>query len=430
MNLLIYSQKITPRITYVFKHICTRILGIEIGFTSQIEEFIAYSDAKLSYGKKPMGNEFFVQSYGLLNQQGFDDIEITVKEWEETKCFFSAGIVSKLPFDIFSASFYLLSRYEEYLPHVKDEKGRFLATESIAFKNEFLQEPVVDIWAYKFKNILAEAFSQLVFSSRKITYHTVINASQPFIYRNKGFLRSFSGIIKDLSKLKFKAIFHRFGSLLGFKTDPYTTFDWLINLIKSKKSKITVFFIIGESVNFEEGMNSNRNAFKLLVKNIADYMQVGILFSKKYLLEVNELKVEKEKIEAITNRNLISSMNEEYLVNLPDNYRNLIELEIEKDFTMVYENLIGFRASTCTPFLFYDLDYEIVTPLLIQPISLTTKGLNNISVSQRNAAIIKIEGSVKQVNGMFSVIFNNNDFMEINNDSNWKSVLLNLTNNE
>ncbi|MCF6308211.1 MAG: hypothetical protein L3J09_09665 [Flavobacteriaceae bacterium] len=430
MNLLIYSQKITPRITYVFKHICTRILGIEIGFTSQIEEFIAYSGAKLSYGKKPMGNEFFVQSYGLLTQQGFDDIEITVKEWEETKCFFSAGIASQLPFDIFSASFYLLSRYEEYLPHVKDEKGRFLATESIAFKNEFLQKPVVDIWAYKFKNILADAFPQLVFLSRKITYHTVINASQPFIYRHKGFLRSFSGIIKDLSKLKFKAVFYRFGSLLGFKADPYTTFDWLINLLKIKKFKITVFFIIGESVNFEEGMNSNRNAFKLLVKNIADYMQVGILFSKKYLLEVNELKVEKEKIEAITNRNLISSMNEEYLVNLPDNYRSLIELEIEKDFTMVYENVIGFRASTCTPFLFYDLDYEIVTPLLIQPISLTTRGLKGVSVSERDEAIIKIERSVKQVNGIFSMIFNNNDFMEINNDSNWKSVLLNLTNNE
>jgi hypothetical protein len=250
------------------------------------------------------------------------------------------------------------------------------------------------------------------------------------VYKHKGFLRSFSGFIKALSKLKFKAVFYRIGTLLGFNNDPYATFEWLINSLKNKKAKVTVFFIIGESVNFEEGMNSNRNAFKLLVKNIADYVLVGLLFSQNSLVEINDLKVEKEKIEAITNRSLINSMNEEYLVNLPDNYRNLIELEIEKDFTMVYENLIGFRASTCTPFLFYDLDYEIVTPLLIQPIALTSRGLKGVSVSERSAAINRIKRSVELVNGVFSIVFNNYNFMEINKKTNWKSVLLNLINNE
>ena len=32
---------------------------------------------------------------------------------------------------------------------------------------------------------------------------------------------------------------------------------------------------------------------------------------------------------------------------------------------MGYINHVGFRAGTCTPFLFYDLDFEIQTPLLI-----------------------------------------------------------------
>ena len=113
--LLIYTQKITPRIDYVFKHMCTRILGIKIGFTSVIEEFIAHSGPKLSYGKQAMGNELFVQSFGLLQQQGFEDVEVVVKKWNESPCFFSVSDKSSIPFDIFSAAFYLLSRYEEYL---------------------------------------------------------------------------------------------------------------------------------------------------------------------------------------------------------------------------------------------------------------------------------------------------------------------------
>ena len=64
--LLIYSLKTTQRITYTFKHICFRILGIEVKFTSTIEEFIAYSGPKLSYGKKELGNELFIQSSELL----------------------------------------------------------------------------------------------------------------------------------------------------------------------------------------------------------------------------------------------------------------------------------------------------------------------------------------------------------------------------
>ena len=40
----------------------------------------------------------------------------------------------------------MLSRYEEYLPHIKDEYGRFEAKESLAFKYGFLEIPIVDKW--------------------------------------------------------------------------------------------------------------------------------------------------------------------------------------------------------------------------------------------------------------------------------------------
>ena len=137
--LLVHTQKVTHRLDYAFKHICTRILGVKVKFTSVIEEFISHQGPKLSYGKQPVGNEFFVQSHGLLLEQGFDDVEISVNQWDDTQCFFATGGKSHLPYDIFSAAFYLLSRYEEYLPHVKDELGRFPAKASLAYKNGFLK---------------------------------------------------------------------------------------------------------------------------------------------------------------------------------------------------------------------------------------------------------------------------------------------------
>ncbi len=425
--ILIYTQKLSYRITYAFKHICTRILGIEVDFTSGIETFISHNGPKLSYGKKPLGNELFLQSYGLLTLHGFDSIDITVKDWDETKCFFSLGEKSKLPFDIFSASFYMLSRYEEYLPHVKDEKGRFTASESLAFKEGFLQYPVVDIWAYKFKTLLIANFEQLSFPHKSMSIYNLIDASQPYIYEQKGVLRTITGFSKDFFKFRLNAVFNRFAVLFGFKDDPYNTFEWIINTVKKSSTKLSIFFLLGESLNFNEGINSRRRTFKMLIKIISDYKQSGLVFSAEALKSFKFLKKEKQQLESITNRNLECSMNSEYLVSLPENYRNLVELEIKRDCTMVFENELGFRAGTCTPFLFYDLDYEIVTPLIIHPIALTTKALINKKDPEKISNINNVKDAVNKVNGTFSMIFRNSDFYSIKVNRVWRNLFTTLS---
>ena len=99
-------------------------------------------------------NELFVESHGLLFQTEIIDQELIFSKWEELPVFFSSTNKNTIPFDFFSASFYLVSRYEEYLPHFKDHYNRFKAVESLAFKNNFLQMPLINLWAEKFKGII------------------------------------------------------------------------------------------------------------------------------------------------------------------------------------------------------------------------------------------------------------------------------------
>ena len=185
-KLLIYVSAVTPRINYTFRHICTHILGLRIKFTSKIEEFIAHEGMKLSYGKQKLGNELFIQSSGLLSEQGFTDVEVRVSKWENTVCFFRSSKESDLPFDIFAASFYMLSRYEEYLPHVKDEHGRYPSSESLAYRKKFLEQPVVDIWALKFKTKLIERFDYLEFPTRTYNTKNILAVAEAYKYKKKG----------------------------------------------------------------------------------------------------------------------------------------------------------------------------------------------------------------------------------------------------
>ena len=58
----------------------------------------------------------------------------------------------------FAASFYLISRYEEYLPHEKDMYGRYAHENSLAYKERFLQLPLINIW-HRIGKIVKQKFA-------------------------------------------------------------------------------------------------------------------------------------------------------------------------------------------------------------------------------------------------------------------------------
>jgi len=421
--LLIYTPKITSRLKFVFKQICTRILGIPIDFTTTIEVFIAHSGLKMSYGPQPLGSEFFIKSNGLLFEQGLSDIEINVQNWGDSKCFFYVGEKSHLPFDIFSASFYLLSRYEEYLPHVKDEFGRFTKAYSLAYQHQFLDQPVVDIWAYKFKSELEVHFPDFTFKAKVYRIHPIIDVPMAYFFKNKGLLRSVGGFLSDLYHFRFKLFYERFLVLFGLKKDPFNTFNWIINRQKKSKQKFDVFFLVGDYSTYDKGINLNKREFVAQIKSIRDYCHVGLKTSFLALDDFDKLKQEKRRLDAVINSNSRKARASFSKVNLPTTYRNYVDLEIETDFSMGYPGTIGFRAGTCTPFLFYDLDFEVQTPLMVHPYQLMDFSLLKYnSFLDKKETLLKIIQQVKNVNGVFTPVFHNYTFSGWDRWSDFKTL--------
>ncbi|WP_426429496.1 polysaccharide deacetylase family protein [Winogradskyella sp. HB-48] len=421
--LLVYTHKITPRLKFTFKHICKRILGLEVKFTSKVEDFIAHDSLKMSYAKQPLSNELFVRSHNLLFESGISDLDITIHQWENTKGIFSTGERSDLPFDIFAASFYLLSRYEEYLPHVKDDFGRFMAKESIAYKHRFLNQPIVDIWAYKFRDVLLEHFPEFNFPERTYKIKPVIDVPMAYYYRKKGLLRTIGGTLKDIGKFRFKQLYQRYLVLMGFKRDPYDTFKWIITKQKQSDFKFMVLFLIGDYSTYDKNISVNKKEFVSLIKSVADYCDVGIKASYFSLEDITILKKEKLKMEAVINRDLQAVRHSFSKLNLPQSYRNLIELEIHQDYTMGYIDTLGFRAGTCTPFQYYDIDFEVETPLKINPYHcLDFALLKYQSELDKKEHLQKLIKEVKDVNGTFTPVFHNYTFSNLERWNGFRSL--------
>ena len=424
--LLIYTQKVTPRITYSFKHICTGILKIPVTFTSKIEEFIAHEGMKISYGKQSLGNEIFIQSVDLLQEQGFADVEFKVQDWEGTPCFFTVSEKSSIPFDIFAAAFYLLTRYEEYSPHVKDEQGRFPASESLAFREGFLHLPVVDIWAYKFRKLLQERFPQNELPVREKQIHNVISVTEAFCYRKKGIVRAVVGFLVDLIQFKIKYVVDRVQVMMNFKKDPFDNYTGIIKFLKKYRISLKFMFQVSDFSTHDRNINHNRLEFQSLVKSVADYAEVGLLLGYYANQKMKVLKNEKLRLESILKRSIDSGMNSKYNLLLPDTYNHMAELEFRNDYSMGYPEALGFRAGTCSPFLFYDINFEVTTPLLVHPYAISIQALEGIKENEIKSQIAEIKWNINFVDGNLIAVYTNEDFSEYSNAKRNYEILKNI----
>jgi len=423
--LLIYTHRITPRLTYIFKHIFSRILQIPISFTTKVEEFVAHSGPKITYTTAALGKEFFIKNNSLLFNQGVNDVLIKVNQWDEVPCFFSAGEDSSIPYDIFAASFYLMSRYEEYQPHVSDENERFSAENSLAFQKGFLEKPVIDLWAYKLVKKLKEKYPDYSFPNRKATYLSTINVNNAFAYKHKGIIRNIGGFFRDIAKFSLRSFARRMLVLLGLKEDPYNTFESIIKLGKQHNLKTIFFFLFSEYTTYDKNISYANTGYKLMIKSIIDYAPFGQLFSYYTMRNSQKLNKEKKRFENIVNRPVLKSRQFYNRFDIPKSYQNLIDAGIEEDYSMGYNTHVGFRASTCTPFYFYDLDFEIQTPLKVYSFAVfveTLKKREQLTPKEALLKIFSLQHEVQKVNGTFVSVFQNATLSDMQTNIAWADV--------
>ncbi|SEB01217.1 DUF7033 domain-containing protein [Pedobacter hartonius] len=347
MKLLVYVPLLTPRIKYIFNFIFNDILQTQVGFSSNVSEFRASDVAKITYGDQPEKDEpFFKQSDFLLSH--------TISAPTLKTTIFGDMIVpfavdnSSLPFDVFAAAFYFVSRYEEYLPFKPGPEGNYPAEASLQSKLKLLEFPVIDGWALMLKNMLLQRYPKLYFGKKEFEFFPLIcmynSPEQASAFLSGQVMRLFKKLRLKLEKAS----------------------------IEPKISGLQLF------------LNEQHEKFNLN----------PVYFYRR----TQELDMICEK-----------------QFSFPKSYLHLIKNGATKDFRMGYANTIGFRAGTCTPFFWYDLQLEKTTHLLVHPIAINDEILklnrtfNIDDVLSRWGTLIE---NVKLLNGHFYLLWHKESLPE------------------
>lgn len=411
---LMYSEKITPRLRYTVKWIM-HVLNCEFAFTEDVEEYKNFHGAKIFYGARVehQGDGIQIIPSGFLQEAGIRQFEPDVKgEGSEIVLFPGAGDTG---YDLFSMVFYLISRYEEYLPFEADVYGRFKAVNSFAAKHQFLQEPVVDLRVNEFGKLLQEKFPHLNLQKPKLVTVFTYDIDVVFKYLARGSVKSCLLIGRDILTGKWSRMKERIAVLSGRKKDPWDVYDYIREELGQAGIKGIFFFLTAGGTEYDHNIDMSKVAVReKAFTKITD--AEGVALHPSFYSSEREGVILKEKkcLEKYSARKIVASRQHFLKFRLPDTYRELIDAGITEDYSMAFAETPGFRAGTSRPFPFYDLLKEVETRLTVYPscwMDATFVNYESNRTDDAGESALEFFRKVKSLGGMFIPIFHN-DILE------------------
>lgn len=423
--MILFANTITPRLQYISDFITKEIIGNAFQLTTDISTFTQHIGPKINYSNQQISeNEFWIKPHSLLFEKETAQQKIECFIINNNKSFFRTS--GDFPFDIFAASFYLLSRYEEYLPHKKDMYGRYAHENSLAFKENFLHLPLINIWLKDLKAALKKKFPEFMVHDSQFTFLPTYDIDEAFSYKNKTFWRTLGGFVKNTLHGQWSKIKERIQVLRGKKKDPYDSFEWMDKLHHQFNLKPTYFFLIAPK-NFEYDKNilPSKRAMQELIKKHASLYNIGIHPSWQCRDRLSLINSEIKSLENITGNKITSSRRHYLKFTLPQTFRVMIDAGITKEHSMGYASVNGFRASVASPFYWYDLEREVATNLLLYPFCLMDANSfyeQKFTAQQALEEMRRYYKVIKAVNGLMITLWHNTFFGTDELFTGWKEA--------
>jgi hypothetical protein len=362
---IVYSHTLTPRLQYVIDFL-SQYYNTPIKIICDEEKYLANPDPhRINYSYHRLGkNEIWIHSHVLLFESTIRPVKIECFDHHRYKAFFKAE--GDTGFDLFAAIFYLITRYEEYLPHQKDDYGRYSHQGSLAFREGFLHLPLINIWLEDFRDLLTDHLPAIRLPAPVFSFQATYDIDIAWSFRAKGFKRNIGSLARLFFKGQWSAMLQRLSVIQGKRQDPFDAYEWMDNLHRQVNLQPLYFFLLAEQRGrFDRNTDVRNPAFQTLIKDTAANYRIGLHPSWASGDHPGLLKKEKALLEKLSEKSINTSRQHYIRFALPASFRQLLSVGIVNDYSMGYATINGFRASVATPFYWYDLKEEIKTPLQI-----------------------------------------------------------------
>lgn len=410
-RLLIYSDRISNRFTCVCDFIFNRVLGVKHELTTDFTAFKNSASFRINYSDETVTSTVQIIPNSLLFETEIR-AEKPAPVVRNGKVYFFQ--TSDREFDVFSAVFYFISRYEEWQEFKKDAHGRFEAAESLLYKNNVHLQPVVDQWIMELKEQLMGAYPELIFPPLKFNVISTLDVDNLFAYKNKGAVRTIGASLKDLAKGDLKNFVMRIRVLRGRIPDPFDVYEEVSAFCRNHNVPLCYFFLFRSGTTFDRTVDPASGAFEKVFETLKkNGASLGLHPSYHSPEEPAQLSSEVKQF-SLRSGGATRLSRQHYLrFDIRRTPSLLMENGITTDFTMGFASSPGFRAGTAYPFTWYDFAQEKSTALLFVPFCAMDGAYfiyKQHTPEEAMTSLLNLAAEIKKTGGNFVTVFHERTF--------------------
>lgn len=415
----IVPQRFYSERTYALKHLLEETFHCTLLIQSSENEFI-----ELIYGGKTivLKDSFFGNKQTYLHPSAlpqsiawFTSVATSIK----TPLLFGRthtqqeNSVLTIDHDFVASAFVMLSRLEEIVaPRSSfDEIGRFKAVDSIAFKNNFIKIPIVDVYALELAHYIQVHFG--VALQKRTQFNVQATCDVDFIEKWPTLNSKLKSLAGDLMKRKslqtFKATFR---AIVSGK-NPYDTFDYLLQLSKKNQVPFIVYWLVGG----EKDARNNRNylatdSFKKALNQLQQHkVTMGLHPALGSTQNTNYLKQQLVTLQKALNAPLYHARQHYLQSSFPETWQQYSALGLSQSSNSYFSEQLGFRSGTTLQHKVFDCINRIELNVREQPLCLMDVTLLNMlennTLDKVKSEVAALISTVKHVDGTLCFLWHN-----------------------
>lgn len=349
-----------PERTYAVKLVFQYFLGLDIEIIPQETEKIIISWAS----KRIVFDDTFWKGNDCLqylNIQYLPKVTYITSEFSIEKdlpVLYGTGTFIKerdcicCGIDVFASVFFMVTRWEEYIVRDRDQYDRFIGKNSVAYKNAFLDRPVVNEYVELIWNMLVSLGFEGNRKARSFEVVLTHDVDDPFMRLR--FLRVTKYICQSIIQGHIK---EAIGYIPDYFKDSYDTYDFLMDISESIKVKSHFYFM---SAHWHTSARSKSPYIGSHLNRIIDKVKkrghfVGFHPGFFSIDSLDNWREEKVWIEEITKQTVNEGRQHFLRFSVPQTFSIWEDNHMNIDSTLSYHDVEGFRCGTGDAYPVFDI---------------------------------------------------------------------------